>query len=74
MSMVPAEQNPHRRSPVAQTSLVDLLDRLLAGGVVVAGQVTLSIADVDLVGVSLYALLTSIEPPPALVEMGDADA
>jgi hypothetical protein len=41
-------------------ALVDLLDRVLAGGVVVAGEVTLSIADVDMVTVSLRALITSV--------------
>jgi hypothetical protein len=41
-------------------SLVDLLDRVLAGGVVVTGEITLSIADVDLVVISLRALLTSV--------------
>ena len=41
-------------------ALVDLLDRVLAGGVVIAGDVTLSIAEVDLVRVSLRALVTSI--------------
>ena len=41
-------------------ALVDLLDRLLAGGVVITGDVTLSIADVDLVTVSLRALVTSL--------------
>jgi hypothetical protein len=48
-------------------SLVDLLDRVLAGGVVVTGEITLSIADVDLVVISLRALLTSVS---ALVEPG----
>jgi gas vesicle protein GvpA/GvpJ/GvpM family len=41
-------------------ALVDLLDRMLAGGVVIAGDITLSIAEVDLVRVSLRALVTSI--------------
>jgi len=41
-------------------ALVDLLDRVLAGGVVVAGEVTLSIADVDMVTISLRALVTSV--------------
>jgi hypothetical protein len=41
-------------------ALVDLLDRVLAGGVVITGDVTLSIADVDLVTVSLRALITSV--------------
>ena len=43
-----------------EVALVDLLDRLLAGGVVLTGDLTLAIADVDLVHVSLRALITSI--------------
>lgn len=49
-------------------ALVDLLDRLLAGGVVIAGDITLAVADVDLVHVSLRALISSVaslEPPPS---------
>jgi len=46
--------------PAQRVSLVDLLDRVLAGGVVVTGEITLSIADVDLVVISLRALLTSV--------------
>jgi hypothetical protein len=46
--------------PEERVSLVDLLDRVLAEGVVVAGDITLSIADVDLVTVSLRALLGSV--------------
>ena len=41
-------------------ALVDLLDRVLAGGVVITGDITLSIAEVDLVTVSLRALVTSV--------------
>jgi hypothetical protein len=41
-------------------ALVDLLDRVLAGGVVIAGDVTLSIADVDLVQISLRTLVSSV--------------
>ncbi|MEU7342084.1 gas vesicle protein GvpJ [Streptomyces sp. NPDC007074] len=43
-----------------QVALVDLLDRLLSGGVVVTGDVVLSIADIDLVRVSLRALIVSV--------------
>jgi hypothetical protein len=46
--------------PGERLSLVDLLDRVLAGGVVISGEITLSIADVDLVVISLRALLTSV--------------
>jgi hypothetical protein len=43
-----------------QVALVDLLDRLLAGGVVLSGDLVISIADVDLVRVSLRALITTV--------------
>jgi hypothetical protein len=49
-----------------EVALVDLLDRLLAGGVVIAGDITLAVADVELVHVSLRALVSSVsslEPP-----------
>ena len=43
-----------------QVALVDLLDRVLATGVVVTGDITLSIAGIDLVYVSLNAVLSSV--------------
>jgi hypothetical protein len=46
--------------PAERVLLADLLDRLLATGVVVSGDLTLSIADVDLVHVSLRAVITSV--------------
>ena len=47
--------------PDAEMSLVDLLDRLLAGGVVISGDLTISLADVDLVHISLRALVSSVQ-------------
>ena len=44
-----------------EVALVDLLDRLLAGGVVIAGDLTISLADVDLVHISLRALISSVD-------------
>jgi hypothetical protein len=41
-------------------ALVDVLDRLLAGGVVIGGDITLSLADVDLVYVGLRAVIGSV--------------
>jgi hypothetical protein len=55
---VPARGGGHL--PSERVALVDLLDRLLAGGVVVSGDLVLSIADVDLVRISLRALITSV--------------
>jgi hypothetical protein len=51
-------------------ALVDLLDRVLAGGVVIAGEVTLSIADVDLVHVSLRTLISSVSALRPLTRRG----
>ncbi len=54
----PGRSEPGR--PDQRIALVDLLDRVLAGGVVISGEIRLAIADVDLVQVSLQALLTSM--------------
>jgi gas vesicle structural protein len=43
-----------------QVTLVELVDRVLNKGVVVAGDITLSVADVDLVYVGLRVLLSSV--------------
>jgi hypothetical protein len=45
-----------RSEPVG---LVDVLDRLLAGGVVVHGHVTLAVADIDLVDVDIALLVAA---------------
>ena len=58
-----------------EVALVDLVDRLLAGGVVIAGDITLAVADVDLVYVGLRALVTSVataEDKQLLPRMGDS--
>ncbi|WP_459963355.1 gas vesicle protein [Nocardia sp. IFM 10818] len=43
-----------------ELALIDLLDRVLAGGVVISGDITLSIAGVDLVHISLRTLISSV--------------
>jgi hypothetical protein len=40
--------------------LVDLLDRVLATGVVISGDLVIAIAEVPLIRLSLHALLSSI--------------
>lgn len=48
------------RVPSARhVTLLDLLDRLLAGGVVVHGHITLAAADVDLVELDLAILVAA---------------
>jgi gas vesicle structural protein len=51
-----------------EVTLVELVDRVLNKGVVVTGDITLSVADVDLVYVGLRLLLasaTTLENPDA---------
>lgn len=55
---------PSRRgsgSKGAKVSLCEILDRVLNKGVVLAGDVIISIADVDLLYLGLNAVITSVE-------------
>jgi hypothetical protein len=43
-----------------QVTLLELLDRVLDKGVVLSGDITLAVADIDLVRVGLRAVLSSV--------------
>jgi hypothetical protein len=43
-----------------QVTLIELVDRVLNKGVVIAGDITLAVADVDLVYVGLRVLVASV--------------
>ena len=45
----------------ARVSLCEVLDRVLNKGAVIAGEATISVADIDLVYLGLQVVLTSIE-------------
>jgi hypothetical protein len=63
--VLPADNN-------RRLALVDLLDRVLAGGVVISGDIVLSIADVDMVVISLRTLISSVGSLlPAEADFGD---
>ncbi|GLY74014.1 gas vesicle protein [Actinoallomurus iriomotensis] len=51
-----------------RVALVDLLDRLLAGGAVLTGDLVISIAEVDLVHVSLRALIMAVRDGDGMSE------
>lgn len=58
-----AYDSAYEPAPVGrQVALIDLLDRLLNGGAVLAGDLVLSIADVDLVHIDLRAVIRSLGP------------
>ena len=48
-------------SPEQELTLLELIDRVLDKGVVLTGDITLSVADVDLVYVGLRLLVSSVE-------------
>lgn len=51
---------PTEKQAFSQTSLVDIIDKLLHKGTVIGGQVTISVADVDLIALNLIATLSSV--------------
>lgn len=56
-TLYPSTAGPSTRHQ--PTTLVDLLDRLLAGGVVVQGHIKLAVADIDLVDVDIALLVAA---------------
>ncbi|MHB8658898.1 MAG: gas vesicle protein [Solirubrobacteraceae bacterium] len=46
---------------VGNVALIDLLDRLLQGGIVIQGDITLSAAEIDLVKLDLRVLVAAID-------------
>ena len=52
---------------VQGATLLDLVDRVIEHGVVLAGDVTISVADVDLIYVGLRVLLAPVERLPELM-------
>lgn len=48
-------------SEVRDVALVDLVDRVIDRGVVLAGDITISVADVDLIFLGLKVMLASVD-------------
>jgi hypothetical protein len=55
-----------------EVTLLELVDRVLNKGVVLSGDITLAVADVDLVYVGLRVLLSSVPALERLREQGGA--
>ena len=66
---MPAARPPLKQGPITprsfsdedSISLCETLDRVLNKGVVVAGEVVISVADIDLIYLGLKLMLTSVE-------------
>lgn len=52
---------PETDGPLADVALVELLNRVLDRGVVITGEVVISVANVDLLYLNLSLLLSSFE-------------
>ena len=65
----PVSPVPSRSARERDVTLLELLDRLLEGGVAIHGEVTLAVADIDLVRVGLRLVVASVE---SLEPGGDA--
>lgn len=65
-------ESPRPRA-LGEIALVDLLDRLLGVGIVLAGDVVISLAGVDLVQVRLHALVTSVRADMAAGASGSVE-
>ena len=57
----PVELDLSRLNDVQRVSLCETLDRVLNKGAVLAGEVTISVADVELIYLGLQLVLTSVE-------------
>jgi hypothetical protein len=51
----------NRQAADNQVTLFELLDRMIDRGVVLSGDLTISIAEVDLISVALNVVLASVE-------------
>jgi hypothetical protein len=61
----------------SELSLLETLDHVLNRGLVIAGEITISVADIDLVFVGLNVLLSSVETANEVLrrrEITDASA
>lgn len=61
MDDMPATLIEQDLDPERRISLCETLDRVLNKGVVVAGEIIISVADIDLIYLNLQVLLTSVE-------------
>jgi len=74
VSALPPTPLPALHEANSDVTLLDLLDRVLDKGVVLSGSLTLAVADIDLVHVSLRALVAAVHRIVDLTHTGTAAA
>ena len=58
----------------SELSLLETLDHVLNRGLVIAGEITISVADIDLVFLGLNVLLSSVETAQEVLQRRDTSA
>jgi gas vesicle structural protein len=56
-----------------ELSLLETLDHVLSRGLVITGEITISVADIDLVFLGLNVLLTSVETANDVIRRREAE-
>lgn len=51
----------HMQHPTQATNLADILERVLDKGIVIAGDITISLADVELLNIKIRLLVASVD-------------
>lgn len=57
----------------AELSLLETLDHVLSRGLVIAGEITIAVADIDLIFLGLNVLLTSVETANDVIRRREAE-
>ena len=57
----------------SELSLLETLDHVLSRGLVIAGEITISVADIDLIFLGLNVLLTSVETANDVIRQREAE-
>jgi hypothetical protein len=56
----------HMQHAIQATNLADILERVLDKGIVIAGDITVSLADVELLNIKLRLLIASVDKAMAM--------
>ncbi len=52
---------PHMQQSLQATNLADILERVLDKGIVIAGDITISLVDIELLSIKLRLLIASVD-------------
>ncbi|MEJ2118378.1 MAG: gas vesicle protein [Alphaproteobacteria bacterium] len=66
--------SPHVQQSLQATNLADILERVLDKGIVIAGDITVSLVDIELLSIKLRLLIASVDKAKELgIDWWEAD-